>query len=135
VLDKDGGALSKMLPPFKLGVGGPVAGGKQYMPWIHLDDVVGLYLAALDGGEPWSGPINASAPNPVTNKAFSHELGRALRRPGFFPVPGLAVKVLYGEMSTIVTGGVNMVPRRATDLGYRFRHPEVGEALRSALGR
>jgi uncharacterized protein (TIGR01777 family) len=133
VLDKEGGALSKMLPPFRVGVGGPVAGGKQYLPWIHRDDVVGLYLAALDGGEPWSGAINASAPNPVTNKAFSRELGRALRRPGFFPVPGLAVKALYGEMSEIVTGGVNMVPRRATDLGYRFRHPEVGEALRSAL--
>ena len=135
VLDKDGGALSKMLPPFKAGVGGPVAGGEQYLPWIHLDDVVGLYLAAVDGGDAWSGPINASAPTPVTNKEFSRELGKALRRPAVFPVPGAALKLLYGEMSTIVTGGVNMVPARATDLGYRFRHPEVGEALRSALAR
>jgi uncharacterized protein (TIGR01777 family) len=133
VLDKDGGALSKMLPPFKMGVGGPVAGGEQYLPWIHRDDVVGLYLAALDGDD-WSGPINASAPNPVTNAEFSKALGKALHRPAILPVPGFGLKVLYGEMSMIVTGGVNMVPRRATDLGYRFRHPEVGEALRSALG-
>jgi uncharacterized protein (TIGR01777 family) len=133
VLDKDGGALSKMLPPFKLGVGGPVAGGRQYMPWIHGDDLVGLYLAAIDGGDAWSGPINASAPRPVTNREFSKALGRALRRPALSPVPGLAVKALFGEMSTIVTGGVNMVPRRATDLGYSFEHPEVGPALRSAL--
>jgi uncharacterized protein len=135
VLDRDGGALGKMLPPFKAGVGGPVAGGKQYLPWIHLDDVVGLYLAALDGGDAWSGPINASAPEPVTNEEFSRALGKALRRPAVLPVPGFALKLLYGEMSTIVTGGVNMVPARATDLGYRFRHPEVGEALRSALSR
>ena len=135
VLDKDGGALSKMLPPFKAGVGGPVAGGDQYLPWIHRDDLVGLYLAALDGGEAWAGPINASAPTPVTNKEFSRALGKALHRPAVFPVPAAALKLLYGEMSTIVTGGVNMVPARATDLGYRFRHPEVGEALRSALGR
>ena len=134
VLDRSSGALSKMLPPFKLGVGGPVAGGRQYLPWIHLDDITGLYLAAIDGGEAWAGPINASAPSPTTNKAFSKALGRALHRPAFAPVPALALKVLYGEMSQIVTGGVNMVPARATDLGYRFRHPEVDEALRSALG-
>lgn len=135
VLDKDGGALSKMLPPFKAGVGGPVAGGRQYVPWIHLDDVVGLYLAAIDGSDAWSGPINATAPNPVTNAALSRELGRAIKRPAVLPVPGFALKLLYGEMSAIVTTGANVVPARATDLGYRFRHPEVGAALRSALGR
>jgi uncharacterized protein len=135
VLDKQGGALSKMLPPFKAGVGGPVAGGEQYLPWIHRDDVVGLYLAAVDGGDAWSGPINVSAPAPVTNRDFSKALGKALKRPAVFPVPSFGIKILYGEMSTIVTNGVNMVPARATDLGYRFRHPEVGEALRSALGR
>jgi uncharacterized protein (TIGR01777 family) len=132
VLDKEGGALPQMLPPFKLGVGGPVAGGRQYLPWIHRDDVTGLYLAAIDG-DGWSGPINASAPTPVTNKAFSKALGRALRRPAVAPVPGLAVKLLFGQMSQIVTTGVNMVPRRALDLGYRFRHPEVEAALRDAL--
>jgi uncharacterized protein len=133
VLDKEGGALSKMLTPFKLGVGGPVAGGRQYMPWIHLDDVVGLYLAAVDR-EDFTGAINTSAPRPVTNREFSKALGKALGRPAFSPVPKFGLQALYGEMSTIVVNGVNMVPRRAQDLGYDFRHPEVGEALRSTLG-
>jgi hypothetical protein len=134
VLAADSGALSKMLPPFKLGAGGPVAGGRQYMPWIHLDDVVGLYLKAIDDGS-WTGPINVAAPTPVTNKAFSKALGRALHRPAVSPVPAFALKTLYGEMSTIVLNGVNMVPRRATDLGYRFRHPEIDEALSSTLAK
>jgi uncharacterized protein (TIGR01777 family) len=132
VLDKDGGALAKMLPFFKLGIGGPVAGGRQYLPWIHLDDLVGIYLAALDGDD-WSGPVNATAPEPVTNKEFSHALGRAIHRPAFAPVPGLAVKALYGDMAEIVTGGQRAVPKRALELGYRFRHPDLDEALRSAL--
>jgi uncharacterized protein (TIGR01777 family) len=132
VLDKGGGALAKMLPFFKLGAGGPVAGGDQYMPWIHVDDVVGIYLAALDG-EDWSGPVNASAPTPVTNEAFSKALGRALRRPAFAPVPGLAVRALYGEMAEIVTKGQRAVPRRAQEHSYAFAHPELDEALRAAL--
>jgi uncharacterized protein len=134
VLDRDGGALAKMLPPFRLGVGGPVAGGKQWMPWIHHDDEVGILLAALDGAE-WSGAINASAPHPVTNRDFSRALGRALHRPAVAPVPALAVRALYGEMATIVTGGVRMVPRRALGLGYDFAHPELDAALRAALAR
>ena len=132
VLDAEGGALAKMLPPFRMGVGGPVAGGDQYLPWIHRDDIVGLYLAALDG-EAWTGAINASAPEPATNKDFSRALGRVLHRPAVAPVPGLALKALYGEMSQIVTEGVNMVPARATELGYRFRHPQLEAALRAAL--
>ena len=84
----DGGALEKMLPFFKLGVGGPVAGGGQWMPWIHVDDVVGLYVAALDR-EAWTGAVNGTAPEPVTNREFSRRLGKALRRPAFAPVPGL----------------------------------------------
>lgn len=134
VLDREGGALAKMLPPFRMGVGGPVAGGRQWMPWIHADDEVGILLAALDGAE-WSGPVNASAPNPVTNAQFSKALGRALHRPAVAPVPGLAIRALYGEMAQIVTTGVRMVPRRATELGYVFAHPEVDEALRAALAR
>ena len=132
VLDKGGGALAKMLPFFKLGVGGPVAGGRQYLPWIHLDDLVGLYLAALDGAA-WHGPVNATAPAPVTNKAFSHALGRALHRPAFAPVPGLAVRVLYGEMAEIVVHGQRAVPERALALGHRFPHPDLDAALRDAL--
>jgi uncharacterized protein (TIGR01777 family) len=134
VLDAHGGALAKMLPPFRLGIGGPVAGGRQYMSWIHLDDLVGVFVAALDDGR-WSGPINATAPEPATNRDFSKALGRALRRPALFPVPALALRVLYGEMGEIVTTGQRAIPSRALELGYRFEHPELDEALRSALGR
>ena len=134
VLDAEGGALEKMLPFFKLGVGGPVAGGKQYMPWIHLDDLVGLYLAALDE-ESWSGPVNGAAPEPVTNKVFSKVLGRVLKRPAFAPVPKLGVRVLYGEMAEIVAEGQRAVPERPLELGFRFRHAELEPALRDALGK
>jgi len=133
VLDRQGGALAKMLPPFRLGVGGPVAGGDQYLPWIHLDDVVGLLLATLDSRH-FTGALNVSAPEPATNRAFSKALGRALRRPAFAPVPTFALRVLYGEMAQIVTEGVRMVPARAGELGYAFAHPHLDEALRSALG-
>jgi uncharacterized protein len=132
MLDPDGGALAKMLPFFKLGVGGPVAGGDQYLPWIHVDDVVGIYLAALDG-EAWTGPVNATAPTPVTNKTFSKALGRALHRPAFAPVPALAVRSLYGQMAEIVTSGQRVIPRRAQEHGYAFAHPDLDEALRAAL--
>ncbi|MDW5595964.1 TIGR01777 family oxidoreductase [Conexibacter stalactiti] len=134
VLDPDGGALAKMLPPFKLGAGGPVAGGRQYMPWIHADDLVGLYLAALDGDERWSGPLNGSAPTPVTNADFSKALGRALHRPAVAPVPRLALKLLYGEMEQIVTTGQRAVPAKPLELGFAYRHPQLDEALRAALG-
>lgn len=127
-----GGALSKMLPFFKLCVGGPVAGGKQRLPWIHADDVVGMYLNALDD-ERWSGAINATAPEPPTNAAFSKSLGRALHRPAFLPVPGFGVRLLYGEMAEIVTEGQNAVPRRALELGYRHQHPDLDQALKAAL--
>jgi uncharacterized protein (TIGR01777 family) len=134
VLDPDGGALAKMLPPFKLGAGGPVAGGRQYMPWIHADDLVALYLAALDGDERWSGALNGSAPAPVTNAEFSKALGRALHRPAVAPVPRLALKLLYGEMEQIVTTGQRAVPAKPQELGFQFRHPRLDEALGAALG-
>ena len=132
VLDKQGGALGKMLPFFKAGVGGPVAGGRQLLPWVHADDVVGIYLRALDDPA-WSGPVNATAPEPVSNKAFSKALGRALHRPAVAPVPAFAIHLLYGDMSEIVTKGQNAVPRRTLELGYRHAHPALDEALRSAL--
>jgi uncharacterized protein len=132
VLDRHGGALQKMLLPFRLGVGGPVAGGRQPMPWIHVGDVIGIYLAAIDD-ERWSGPFNATAPRPVSNREFSKALGRALRRPAIVPVPGFAIRALYGGMAKLVVEGQNALPRRATELGYRHRHPELDEALRSAL--
>jgi hypothetical protein len=133
VLNRDGGALKKMLPPFQLGVGGPVAGGEQYMSWIHRDDLVGMIVAAL-ADERWSGPINGTAPEPVTNREFSHALGRALHRPSLLPVPGFALGLLYGEMAEIVTTGARVMPAKPLVLGYDFRHPELEEALRSALG-
>jgi uncharacterized protein (TIGR01777 family) len=132
VLDKDGGALGKMLPFFKAGIGGPVAGGRQLMPWIHADDMVGIYLRALDDAR-WSGPVNATAPKPVSNREFSKALGRALHRPAIAPVPALAIKALYGEMAEIVTKGQNAVPKRTIELGYEHRHPRLDEALRAAL--
>jgi uncharacterized protein (TIGR01777 family) len=132
VLDKDGGALGRMLPFFKAGVGGPVAGGRQLMPWVHADDVAGIYLRAIDDAA-WSGAVNATAPEPVTNKAFSKALGRALHRPAIAPVPAFAIQLLYGDMSEIVTQGQNAVPRRTVELGYRHAHPDLDEALRSAL--
>jgi uncharacterized protein len=132
VLDKSGGALKQILPPFKAFVGGPVGGGRQYMPWIALDDVVGLYLAAL-GGERWSGAVNSAAPNAATNAEFSHALGRALGRPSALPVPGAAVKLIFGEMASLVLGGQRMVPAKALELGYEFRYPELDGALRAVL--
>ncbi|MGH2866305.1 MAG: DUF1731 domain-containing protein, partial [Solirubrobacteraceae bacterium] len=125
-------ALTKMLPFFKLGVGGPVAGGHQYVPWIHLDDVVGALIRCVDDADA-EGPVNVTAPNPVTNTELSHALGRALGRPAVLPVPGFAVKLLYGEMAEIVTTGQRVVPARLRQLGYDFRHPEVEPALRDVL--
>ena len=132
MLDRSGGALAKMLPFFRLGIGGPVAGGRQYLPWVHVDDVVGLYVAAVSG-DAWSGPVNGSAPEPVTNKAFSRALGRALHRPAVAPVPGAAVRLLYGQMAAIVVEGQRAVPARPLALGFAFRHPDLGEALIDAL--
>lgn len=132
VLSEGAGALEKMLPPFKLGVGGPVAGGDQYVPWIHEDDVVGALLHCLDT-DAARGPVNLTAPEPVTNKELSKALGRVLRRPAVAPVPGFAVKALYGEMATIVTTGVRAVPERLTELGYDFRRPDLDDALRAAV--
>ena len=133
VLSDSGGALEKMLPFFKAGIGGPVAGGRQYVPWVHLDDVVGAILFELDT-EAASGPTNLTAPEPATNRELSKALGRVLRRPAFAPVPALAVKALYGEMANIVTTGQRAVPARLLELGYQYRQPELEAALRDATG-
>lgn len=128
----EGGALQKMLPFFKAGVGGPVAGGKQYVPWVHLDDEVGGILFELDNADV-RGPVNLTAPEPATNRDFSKALGRVLRRPAFAPVPALAVKALYGEMAAVVITGQRAVPARLTELGYSFAQPELEAALRDAI--
>jgi uncharacterized protein (TIGR01777 family) len=133
VLSPSGGALAKMLPFFKLGIGGPVAGGHQYVPWIHLDDVVGALLCAVDNPAA-SGPINVTAPNPASNAQLSTALGRVLHRPAVLPVPGFALKLLYGEMAEMVTTGQRARPVELEQLGYQFAHPELEEALRDVLG-
>jgi uncharacterized protein (TIGR01777 family) len=133
VLASGGGALAKMLPFFRMGIGGPVAGGRQYVPWIHLDDVVGALLHCVDH-ESAGGPVNLTAPNPVTNAELSRALGHALGRPAVLPVPSFAIKLLYGEMAEMVTTGARVIPARLRELGYAFRHPEVESALRDVLG-
>jgi uncharacterized protein (TIGR01777 family) len=133
VLDPSGGLLAEMLPPFKLGVGGPIAGGDQYMSWIHIDDEVGILLWALDS-EKVSGIVNATAPNPATNRELSKSLGRALGRPAVVPVPGFALDLKFGsEFGRVLRGGQRVMPRRALDLGYEFRHQDLDEALASLL--
>jgi uncharacterized protein (TIGR01777 family) len=134
VLSESGGALEKMLPPFRLGVGGPVAGGHQYVPWVHLDDVAGAVVFCADAEEA-RGPVNVTAPEPVTNRELSKALGRVLKRPAVAPVPAFAVKLLYGEMAMVVTTGVRAVPKRLRELGYEFREPDLETALRDATGR
>ncbi len=108
-----------------------MAGGAQYVPWIHLDDVVGAMLFALDN-DALRGPVNVTAPEPVTNKELSKTLGRVLTRPAFAPIPALAVKALYGEMASIVTTGQRAIPARLQELGYEFRRPDLEPALREA---
>ncbi len=132
VLDRSGGALAKMLPAFKFGFGGPIAGGRQYMPWIALDDVVGIYLAALDSGA-WSGPVNACAPAPATNAQFTKALGRALHRPAFAPLPAFVLRLLFGEMASVLLASQRAVPARTIELGYQFRWGELEPALAAVL--
>jgi uncharacterized protein len=133
ILDPKGGMLGELLTPFKLGVGGPLAGGAQYLSWIHRDDEVGLLLWALDN-EDVSGVLNATAPNPATNRDFSKALGRTLGRPAVVPVPGLVLDLKFGrELGKVLRGGQRVVPKRALELGYEFKHPDLDEALEDLL--
>ena len=134
VLTTRGGALARMLPFFRLGLGGPVAGGGQYLSWIHIEDVVRALLFAIEDSHA-TGAVNLTSPNPVTNAEFSRALGHALRRPAVLPVPALALRVLYGEMAEVVVTGQRAVPRRLQELGFEFRHPVVEPALRDLLSQ
>ncbi|HLH15149.1 MAG TPA: TIGR01777 family oxidoreductase [Solirubrobacteraceae bacterium] len=134
VLDARRGALARMLPVFRLGLGGPIAGGRQYVSWIHARDLLGMILAALDD-ERWSGPVNATAPEPVTNREFSRALARSLGRPAVMPVPAFALRARYGEMADVLIGGARVLPAKALVLGYEFSHPRLEPALRSLLAR
>ncbi|MGH9141071.1 MAG: TIGR01777 family oxidoreductase [Vicinamibacterales bacterium] len=129
VLEKDGGALPQMLPPFRFGVGGPVGSGKQYWPWIHRDDWIGLVRWMIATPEV-RGAVNGTAPHPVTNTAFAHALGRVLHRPAFMPAPGFALKLLLGEMAdALLLSGQNAVPARAERGGFGFRYARIDDAL------
>jgi uncharacterized protein len=133
VLSPRGGILSQLLTPFKLGVGGPIAGGDQYFSWIHLDDEVGVLLWALDG-EAVSGVVNATAPEPVTNREFAKALGRAVNRPAVVPVPGLVLDLKFGrEFGQILRGGQRVIPLRTQELGYEYRQPDLDAALRDLV--
>jgi hypothetical protein len=134
VMETGGGLLGELLLPFKLGLGGPLAGGKQWLPWIHLSDEIGILTWALDT-ESVSGVVNGTAPNPVTNKDWSKALGRALGRPAVLPIPGLAVEVKFGkEFGKVAQGGQRVLPRRTEELGYAFKWPEIDGALRDLVG-
>jgi uncharacterized protein (TIGR01777 family) len=134
VLDKEGGALKQMSLPFKMFMGGPVGlTGSHYMSWIHYEDMVGLLLLALDRSD-CQGPMNATAPNPVTNKAFSKALGRALHRPSFMPTPKPILRLALGKVASVVTTGQRVLPKKALALGYEFKFPQVSAALADVLG-
>jgi len=134
ILGPDGGALSLMRTPFRLGAGGPIGNGRQWMSWVHIDDVVGLILHAIRTPS-LEGPLNVTAPEPVRNKEFSKALGRALHRPAVLPTPVFALKLAYGEFADILATGQRVIPAKAEASGYAFRFPELDPALRDALER
>ena len=133
VLAPDGGALSAMLLPFRAGLGGPIGGGRQWMSWVHRDDVVGLLREAVGNAE-YAGPVNATSPNPVTNRDFTRALGRVLHRPTVLPVPGIGLRLLMGEMATMLLTGQRVLPKVAERLGYAWQQPELPEALERCVG-
>jgi uncharacterized protein len=132
ILAREGGALKKMLLPFKLGVGGRIGDGQQWMSWIHIDDVVRMIAFAL-ANPLLSGPVNASAPNPVRNGEFTRDLAAALHRPAIFPVPIFALRLLFGQMAEIVYGRQRVMPEAALRAGFEFKFPELGTALQNIL--
>ena len=133
VLGRGGGVLGQMLPLFKLGVGGPLGSGDQYFPWVHLDDLVELYAAAITDPK-LQGPVNGVAPGIVTNREFARALGRAVHRPAILRVPPFALRLALGEAAGALVDGQRVVPRRTQALGFTFRHPELGAALDDLVG-
>ena len=132
VLGAGGGALAKMTPPFRWFIGGPLGSGRQWVSWIHRDDVIGLIDWALERPDV-SGPVNATAPHPVTMRDLCRELARALRRPSWAPVPGIALRVLVGEFAEALLTGQRVIPSAAVRWGYRFQHPELARALEACF--
>ena len=132
VLGKDGGALAKMLPPFRFGLGGRLGSGKQWTSWIHMDDVINLILFSLANAGV-HGAVNATAPEPVSNAEFTRELAAAVHRPAIFPVPKLALKLLFGEMAGVLLASQRVIPDAASAAGFEFQYPKLGPALRRLL--
>ncbi len=133
VLTKDGGALEKMLTPFKFGVGGTVGSGEQFMSWIAIDDLIKILVFALEN-ESLSGAVNAVAPNPVTNETFTNTFGKVLHRPTFIPVPAFGIKLLFGEMGeTLLLEGCRVVPKKLQEAGFAFEFPDLENALKHVL--
>lgn len=133
VLAKDGGALKEMLTPFKLGVGGTIGSGEQYMSWIALDDLIKIIHFALENAN-LNGAINATAPNPVTNEKFTKTLGKVLNRPTIIPIPAFGIKLLFGEKGeTLLLEGARVLPKRLEDVGFEFRFPDLENAIHHAL--
>ncbi len=130
VLGADGGALKIILPPFKAGIGGRLASGKQWHSWIHIDDVVSIYLMAVDRGE---GPLNATSPTPLRNNEFTKAIARALHRPAFVPVPAAAIRAVLGEGASAVTEGQRVLPERLLADGFAFKYPLLEPALKAVL--
>jgi uncharacterized protein len=134
VLERSGGALARMMTPFRLFAGGRMGSGRQYMSWIHRHDWIEMARWIVETPAV-AGPINATSPGPVTNREFARSLGRALRRPAFIPAPGFALKLLLGEMAgPLVLTGQRVLPARAEALGYHFRYPDIGQAFRGIFG-
>ncbi|ALM51191.1 TIGR01777 family oxidoreductase [Halomonas huangheensis] len=132
VLDSDGGMLKRLLPPFRMGLGGRLGSGEQYMPWIHREDLVEIILWLLNHEEQ-SGVFNASAPNPVTNAEFTHALGKHLHRPTLLAMPELALQTMLGELARLLLTGARMVPKRLEDEGFTFHYRTLDEALGEIL--
>jgi hypothetical protein len=135
VLGRDGGALQKMLPPFRSGFGGPIGKGEQFLSWIHIDDLAAMFMRALEDAT-WKGPYNATAPRALSNADFSKVLAKVLRKPMLTPgiVNALALPIMLGEVATLLTTGQNVVPKRALEAGFVFKFPDLESALRNLLG-
>ncbi len=132
VLGRDGGMLAKILPVFRSGLGGRLAGGKQWMPWIHIEDLINILLFSAETPNV-EGPLNATSPQPVTNAAFTHALGRALHRPALFSVPQFALRLAFGELARYMTASQRVIPEAALAAGFRFKYPDLAGALRNLL--
>ena len=130
VLGPKGGALARLLPIFKAGLGGIIGNGRQWSSWIHIDDIVGIYVLAIDRAE---GALNATAPDPLRNVDFTWALASALHRPAFLPVPAFALRLIFGEGASILTTGQRVLPERTLALGYEFAYPQIGPAFASAV--